>query len=114
MDKLVVIKFYEQASSVVAYLASRSTTSKPEASLLRAIDVKVGLLKANPFIGERIQKDRIPKEYKKQGITNLYRIELPGFWRMLYTINGNTVEIIAFILDIVNHKSYNKKFGYKH
>ncbi len=32
---------------------------------------------------------------------------------MLYTVKDKEIEIIAFILDIVNHKDYNKKFGYK-
>ncbi len=34
---------------------------------------------------------------------------------MLYTLtDGETeVEIIAFILDVIDHKTYNKKFGYK-
>jgi hypothetical protein len=34
---------------------------------------------------------------------------------MLYTLReGETeVEIIAFVLDIIDHQEYNKKFGYK-
>jgi hypothetical protein len=42
-------------------------------------------------------------------------VELPGFWRMLYTLtNGEReVEIIAFVLDVIDHKAYDKKFGYK-
>jgi len=51
----------------------------------------------------------------KYGVTNLFRVELPLFWRMLYTLtDGETkIEIIAFVLDIVDHNKYNKKFGYK-
>jgi hypothetical protein len=34
---------------------------------------------------------------------------------MLYTLtNGETeIEIIAFVLDVLDHKKYDKKFGYK-
>jgi len=32
---------------------------------------------------------------------------------MLYTIKGNDVQIICFILDILDHNDYDKKFGYK-
>jgi len=34
---------------------------------------------------------------------------------MLYTLTeGETkIEIIAFVIDIINHKLYNKKFSYK-
>jgi len=48
-------------------------------------------------------------------VANLFRVELPKFWRMLYTLtNGNSeIEIIAFILDVIDHKEYGKKFGYK-
>jgi len=59
---------------------------------------------------------RALKEYiNKYQITNLFKVELPNFWRMLYTLeDGDTkIEVIAFVLDLVNHKTYNKKFGYK-
>jgi len=42
-------------------------------------------------------------------------VELPDFWRMLYTLTPgeNRNEIVAFILDIIDHKTYNNKFGYR-
>ena len=56
----------------------------------------------------------IPREYKQRyEANNLFRVELPNFWRMLYTIKDKEIEIIAFILDIVDHKEYNRKFGYR-
>ena len=53
------------------------------------------------------------KSLVKEGIQNLYRVELSNFWRMLYTIEGTQVEILVFVLNIMNHKEYNKLFGYK-
>jgi len=46
----------------------------------------------------------------------LFRVELPNFWRMLYTLveGGTKIEIIAFVIDILDHKNYDKVFGYKH
>jgi len=38
---------------------------------------------------------------------------LSNFWRMIYTVKGNDIEIISFILDIVDHNTYNKIFGYR-
>lgn len=33
---------------------------------------------------------------------------------MLYTLTKNgEIEIIAFVLDILNHPDYDKKFGYR-
>ncbi len=90
--------------------------SKTEKIILNAINKKIELIKLNYHFGNPIAKNLIPKEYKeKYGITNLFRVELPNFWRMLYSlIDGETkIEIIAFVLDLINHKNYNKKFGYK-
>jgi hypothetical protein len=78
--------------------------------------LKKELIKSDPHYGNPIAKALIPKQYiKKFEITNLFRIELPNYWRMLYTLrNGETeIEIIAFIIDIIDHQEYNKTFGYK-
>jgi len=72
--------------------------------------------KLNFHYGDPVAKNKIPKEYiQKYGVTNLFRVELPGFWRMLYTLTDDEseIEIIAFVLDIIDHKKYNKKFRYK-
>ncbi|KKH48123.1 hypothetical protein DU72_17360, partial [Methanosarcina mazei] len=63
-----------------------------------------------------IPKRLIPSEYKtKYGVNNLFRVELPGFWRMLYTLTaGNSgVETLVIVIDIIDHKKYDKVFGYK-
>ncbi len=84
--------------------------------ILKAVNQKVELIKANPHFGNPIAKQLIPNEYKeKYDIINLFRVELPASWRMLYNVTeGETkIEIVAFILDIIDHKSYDKKFGYR-
>jgi hypothetical protein len=75
----------------------------------------VELIKENVHYGQSLAKKLILVEYKtKYGITNLFRVELPNFWRMLYTLtSGSSSEIIVLVLDIINHKKYDKKFGYK-
>ena len=83
--------------------------------ILKAINQKIELIKQNIHYGNPIAKNLIPEEYKnKYKITNLFRVELPTFWRMLYTLTNNEeIEIIAFVLDIIDHDNYNKKFGYE-
>ena len=82
--------------------------------MLRSINQKKEFLKANPFYGDNIPKNLIPKEHiQKYNAKNLWRVELVNFWRMLYTIKGDQIEVICFILDIINHKEYDKMFGYK-
>lgn len=63
-----------------------------------------------------IAKPLIPAEYKaKYGTTNLFRVERPQFWRLLYTLtNADTPdEIVALVVDIIDHETYDKKFGYR-
>jgi hypothetical protein len=85
-----------------------------ETQLLNSIKQKSNILRENPFYGNPISKKLIPKELiKKYKIGNLWRIELTNFWRMLYTIKGDEIEVICFILEICDHKKYNKLFGYR-
>lgn len=77
---------------------------------------KIELIKANPHYGDSVQKKLIPREYvSKYGVNNLFRVELPRYWRMLYTLaeGESKVEIIAFVLDVIDHREYDKKFGYR-
>lgn len=106
----------EEAKEVYAYLNSMAPDSKIERSILNSVRKKIDLIKMNTHYGDPVPKNLIPEEYKiKYGVTNLFHVELSNFWRMLYTLTNdeNEVEIIAFVLDIIDHKIYNKKFGYK-
>lgn len=114
--KQVRIVLSPEAEEAYKQLNELSVESKIQRSILNSIDKKKELIKANPHYGEPIAKDKIPDEYKKRyGVTNLFRVELSNFWRMLYTLTNDEteIEIIAFVLDITDHKKYNKKFGYK-
>lgn len=83
-----------------------------ERQLINSIKLKSELIKQNPFYGDNIRKNLIPKKYKNR-VKNLFRVELNNFWRMLYTIRGDEIEIVCFVLEICDHKKYNKLFGYK-
>ena len=95
-----------------SFLELKKRDDKEAQSLLRSIDRIIHILKQNPQYGDPIRKELIPDSFKKIGIQNLYRAELSNYWRMIYTIEGNTVEIFLFVLKIVDHKEYNKIFGY--
>jgi hypothetical protein len=114
--KTIRVILSPEAEEVYKYLNREAPNSKTERMLLNAINKKVGLIKANFHYGDPIAKNLIPEEYRlKYGITNLFRVELPSFWRMLYALKDGEgrVEIIAFVLDIMDHKKYDKKFGYR-
>lgn len=106
----------DEAKEAYNNLKGFAEESKIERSILDSINKKVELIKANPHYGNPISKKLIPKEYiERYGINNLFRVELSNYWRMLYTLTdgGSLVEIIAFVLTIVDHKDYDKKFGYR-
>lgn len=104
-----------EAEEVYKQLNQEAENSKQSRMLLKAVNNKIDLIKLNIHYGDPIAKDLIPENYKqKYGATNLFRVELPAFWRMIYTLTNNEkIEIIAFILDIFDHKDYDKKFGYR-
>jgi Txe/YoeB family toxin of Txe-Axe toxin-antitoxin module len=71
-------------------------------------------LKQNAFCGIQIPKRLIPQIYvKKYEINNLWKMDLPKGWRLLYTVTAeNEVEIISAILEWFDHKDYEKRMSY--
>src|SRR3989338_5097704 len=105
---------FDKLNSIVGEEIAKGITSSDHQTLLNSIKQKIELLKANPEYGIHIQKDRIPKGYiKAYDINNLWKVNLSGAWRMIYTIRGSEVEIVSMVLDIMNHRDYEKKFEYK-
>ena len=92
---------YKRLNEAVGQQIQEGKENSDEIQLLKSIKQKVEFIKVNPFYGDNIPKDLIPKNYN---IQNLWRVELSQFWRMLYTIKGDQIEIICFILDILDHK----------
>ena len=114
--KSVKVVLSPEAEEAYKQLNGLAANSKLERSILNSIKKKVELIKTNQHYGNPIAKKLIPKEYiLKYGVTNLFRVELSGFWRMLYTLTNDETEvvIVAFVLDIMDHKKYDNKFGYK-
>lgn len=113
--KPIIITFSVEAEEVYNCLVEASKKSKVEKSLFNSINSKIELIKSNHHYGNPISKALIPHDYVSKGITNLFRVELSQFWRMLYTLRNDNKEIfiIAIVLDILDHNDYNKKFGYK-
>ncbi|MFH1545024.1 MAG: hypothetical protein ABIE23_02980 [archaeon] len=82
--------------------------------LLKAIDRTISLLKIQSDYGIHIPKNRIPREFtEKYGINNLWKVDLPSSWRLCYTLKTSRIEILTILLEFINHKRYNKLFGYK-
>jgi hypothetical protein len=105
---------FNELNKLVGEEISKGITSSENQTLLNSIKQKIELLKENPEYGIHIKKNIIPKEYiNTYDVNNLWKVNLCGAWRMIYTIVGNEVEIISLVLDIMSHRNYEKKFGYK-
>ena len=105
---------YQELNRIVGEEKLKGIDSSFHQILLRSINRVSSLLKQNPFAGDQVKKRQIPSKYiQKFDAENVWRIELADRWRLVYTITGNQVEITAFVMDIYNHKDYDKVFGYK-
>lgn len=71
-------------------------------------------LKNDLVVGEHLKCKAIPKYYiKKHNVQTLYRVSLPRNWRLIYTIQSfYENEATVLLLEIMDHKQYNKRFGY--
>ena len=107
------VRIFLKGQAKESFLELKKRNDKEARILVKSIERMFEILKQNPQYGDPIKKELIPDSLKKQGIQNLYRAEISNFWRMLYTIEGNKVEIFLFVLNIVNHPTYNRIFGYK-
>ena len=82
--------------------------------LATEIDEAMAQLKENPLRGIKIERRLWPKEYiVKYGTDNLRKYDLRNGWRLLYTLSGNQIEIVAILLEWLDHKGYERRFGYK-
>jgi len=84
------------------------------AQLLKAIEREKNNLKIDPQHGTHIPRKYIPKQaIKRYGTDRLWKRDLVGYWRLIYTIVGDEVKIITFVLEFMDHKKYDKVFKYK-
>ena len=114
--KRVSVRLTPEADEAYESLISKASDSKQEETILNAFHQKIELIKNDVHYGNPVSKRLIPSEYKtKYGVKNLFRVELPSFWRMLYTLTADNqgVETLVIVIDIIDHKKYDKIFGYK-
>ena len=120
-NKEVQVSFSHDADSMYKELQSKAAEQKKtgienslEIQLLKAIDREIENLKINPQKGIPIRRSYISKQVvQRYGTNKLWKIELVSFWRIIYTLTGDQVKIITFILEIMDHKKYDKVFGWR-
>lgn len=81
--------------------------------LFLEINKAIDKIEADAFCGVQIPKDLIPAYYKKRAkINNLWKFNLAGGWRLIYSIINDKVVIISIIFEWFSHPDYEKRFGY--
>lgn len=107
-------KQYKELNKIVGEELKKGVTNSIHQQLLKSIKQKTELLKINPQAGIHVPKRFIPKVYiDKYDVDNLWKIDLSGYWRMTYTLRTTEIEITNFVLDIIDHETYDKVFGYR-
>ena len=107
-------KQYEELNRIAGEEIKNGVTNSFHQQLLKSINQKKDLLKINPQAGIHVPKSLIPKVYKdKYDADNVWKMDLSGYWRMIYTLRTTEVEITNFILDFLDHETYDKVFGYR-
>jgi hypothetical protein len=102
---------FEALNKTVGEEQANGIQNSERQQLLKSIKQKIELIKVNPQYGDSVPKAII----KKSGydVDNMWVVDLTGYWRLLYTLKSGSVEILCFVLEIIDHKKYNKLFGYR-
>ena len=78
------------------------------------VDEALDALMENRCAGTILQKKKIPKIYiQKYGIDNLYKMNLSGNHRLIYTLIALDEGVCPHIIEVMTHQEYNERFGYK-
>jgi Txe/YoeB family toxin of Txe-Axe toxin-antitoxin module len=93
---------------------------KTDIKELKLLNKAIDKLKYDFKSGQILQKKVYPSAYKEYSkkyadeitIDKLWVLKISSDWRVIYTVVGNEVDIISFILDSMNHKKYDRKFNF--
>lgn len=97
--------------------AERQYRSAP--SVIRdALRRRAGSLAADPHTGTLVSLRKVPKDTRRKWerrvgpVGNLYKLDLPDGWRVLYTAGTEGQARVILILEVVDHKEYDRLLGY--
>lgn len=81
--------------------------------LKKEIRSSFSLLKSDCTLGDKIKHNLWPQIYiQKYQITNLWRYPLNSGWRLLYHVVGESDGLTVYILEVLPHDEYEKRFHY--
>jgi len=81
--------------------------------LWKIVNSGLDVLKGNMFAGQRIEIKKFPKYYvQKYVVNNLYKFNLDSRTRLIYTLVADESGVAVVILEVLDHKKYEERFGY--
>lgn len=81
--------------------------------LLKIVNSGLDVLKGDIFAGQRIEKRKFPKYYaQRYGVNNLHKFNLDSRTRLIYTLVADESGVAVVVLEILDHKKYEERFGY--
>jgi hypothetical protein len=87
---------------------------KSDKELYKQVEHALTDISKDVFCSRNVKKKLIPKTLtQKYGINNLWIYNLPRGWRLIYSvINPSKVEVLALVLDWMDHKDYERLFKF--
>lgn len=83
-------------------------------ALYKKVQETIKDLKNDHAVGIRIKISQVPAYYtRKHDVSAVFKVDLPGAWRLIYGVLAIHDEKKALLMELFDHKSYNKRFGYK-
>ncbi len=111
MEREVEVQFWDE--KLFAEFEKLKEGTGEDKEQYKFIDRALDDLKRDPQCGIPVPKRLIPKEYKQKfEIDNLWKYNLPGAWRLLYTLEADKVRVISIVLEWLTHKEYERRFNY--
>ena len=93
--------------------ASKLASLGKKDELWKSIDAWLEKLKADSQAGTKIPRNLWPADsIRNHGATNLYKCNLAGVHRLLYTIYVESGQVKVLAIVFLTHKEYEKLFGF--
>ena len=109
----MTIEIYIARDRLAEYEALKNSARSEDQRIFSMLEKAADLLKENPYVGDRIRRQQIPKEYHQRysPLENLWKYNLSKSWRLIYTIASQD-GVIVVVLEWFSHNEYERRFNY--
>jgi hypothetical protein len=105
-------KWFSEEYAELSRISARSSQARYLQKIIGKGTAKLGL---DAEAGSKLPHyclDRY-EAHRKAGCTNLWKLKLDSYWRMLYTLIGPEESKVCLVLEVWDHKKYDRVLGFK-